>query len=493
MDEVIDAGAAEGEVGLREGFIAGVGGGAGRSLGLALEGASAGTAMTGRIVGEMAINGMSAAADVLLRPRPPAPERTREELIEEAALAAAIAAATAIPGAALGGSNNPVVRQLVAPFVAGCTSYLGMRANGATHEDAFRQAMVAVASSAAMSRAAGGNELDTAMEARGRAVGTSVRGSAVSGMRTVRSTVGAVMVGTADALPPLRSGFGGTPVGIADVDMLPGVSAPTAHVAPEVDTPSTARAPAPETETVPTVAPHADEAAVAPAVAPELESAVPPAPHVEAEAAVDTPAPSSTTSVDADGAALDAAFAGHAEVSDVSAMGRSAGTGRSRLFASLDRVSLTAAQRVAAIALQGQRMGSRLAGAWNRTRNARETADLATIRGHVAAGRMDEARVAARAAFDRHRDRFWAAVRRDASMQQVFTDAGMEFVGASGAPVYRDPNTGEVLDRMTLEHSTRLADDPTTALEASNLQTVLGDENSVSLEFIRRADPFQDH
>ena len=54
-----------------------------------------------------------------------------------------------------------------------------------------------------------------------------------------------------------------------------------------------------------------------------------------------------------------------------------------------------------------------------------------------------------------------------------------------------DPVTGDQLDFMSLEHQTRLADDPTLALDAANLQTVLGDENSVMLEWIRRNDPFQ--
>jgi hypothetical protein len=44
---------------------------------------------------------------------------------------------------------------------------------------------------------------------------------------------------------------------------------------------------------------------------------------------------------------------------------------------------------------------------------------------------------------------------------------------------------------MTLEHSVRLGDDPTQALNGSNLQFVLGDENSFFLERIRARDRFQ--
>jgi len=121
--------------------------------------------------------------------------------------------------------------------------------------------------------------------------------------------------------------------------------------------------------------------------------------------------------------------------------------------------------------------------------SAREIADLTTINNHIAAGRMTEARVLAREAFDRHRGRFWRAVRRDASLRAVFEDAGMVFPPGNGAPVYRDPVTGDILDRMTLEHSTRLADDPVLALDAANLQTVPGDQNSYALGELRRENP----
>jgi hypothetical protein len=157
----------------------------------------------------------------------------------------------------------------------------------------------------------------------------------------------------------------------------------------------------------------------------------------------------------------------------------------------LDRIVLSAAQRLAAIRLHGQLFGSGLRGAWVRTSNAREVADLQAIANHLNAGRQQEARVLARATYERHRDRFWAEVRRDPALRAQFTDAGMVFGPGDGAPHYVDPVTGNRLDRMTLEHQTRLADDPTRAVDPTNLQTVLGDENSVALEAIRRLDPFQ--
>jgi uncharacterized protein DUF4255 len=57
--------------------------------------------------------------------------------------------------------------------------------------------------------------------------------------------------------------------------------------------------------------------------------------------------------------------------------------------------------------------------------------------------------------------------------------------------VRQDESIFENLPSPRLEHSTRLADDPTRALSGPNLQWVLADENSVNLEYIRSKDPFQ--
>jgi hypothetical protein len=175
------------------------------------------------------------------------------------------------------------------------------------------------------------------------------------------------------------------------------------------------------------------------------------------------------------------------DVGEIRTTGRSEASGRSRDFASLDRVVLSRPQRLAAIRLHGQRLGAALRQAWQGTQNPRELADLQAIRNHWNAGRHEEARVLARATFDRHRGRFWRAVSRDSSLRAIFTDAGMVFPpGGARPPVYVDPTTGEQLDFMSIEHQTRLADDPTLALDPGNLSMVLGDENSVTLEWIRR-------
>src|SRR5262249_6325139 len=145
------------------------------------------------------------------------------------------------------------------------------------------------------------------------------------------------------------------------------------------------------------------------------------------------------------------------DVSEMRMMGRTTASGRSRNFASLDRIVLNAAQRLAAIRLHGQRFSAALRQSWFATQNARELADLQAIRNHWNAGRREEARVLARATFDRHRGRFWRAVARDSSLRAIFTDAGMVFPpGGQRPPIYVDPTTGDQLDFMSIEHQTRL-------------------------------------
>jgi Domain of unknown function (DUF4157) len=474
LEEAGSAFTSEAWRGFREGFLSGAGGAAARSVGLAINaaGGSMASQIATRVGAEMLINGTTTMIDTL----------ARGGTLEDAARAAVISAAQAVPGALLGGSNNPAVRNLLAPFTASGTSYLAARANGASAEEALAQAGVALASNIAMSRALHSPEADAGLVERGRSIGAGARDAVTSTTRRAAPYLGATMIGLADALPPLRSGFGGTSIGI-DIDNIP--SARTAH---SVATPSSS------------VSHHDMEIRPsAGSLHAELESTsiiATPRPQAETEAATTPPASLAATPIApavADDLNIDAAFApgAPAQVSDIRTVGRTVASGRSRNFASLSRIVLSATQRIAAIRLHGQRMGSTLSQAWNQSSNAREAADIATIRAHWSAGRQDQARALARAAFDRHRSRFWRAVRADPSLQAVFTDAGMVFLPGRNTPVYIDPTTGDTIDFMSLEHSTRLTDDPTLALNANNLQTVLGDENSVYLEAIRREDPFQ--
>jgi hypothetical protein len=230
LEEAGSAFSAEARRGFREGFLSGAGGAAARSIGLAIGvGGSLTREVAMRVGGEMLINGTTTMADVLLR----------GGTVEQAAHAAVIAAAQAVPGALLGGSNNPVVRNLVAPFTAAATSYLASRANGASSEDALAQAGVALASNIAMTRAAHGSDADAALVERGRSMGASTRSTVASAARTARSYTAAAMIGVADALPPLRSGYGGASV-VLDTGS-PGIaSTGTLPIAPAIDTHSTA-------------------------------------------------------------------------------------------------------------------------------------------------------------------------------------------------------------------------------------------------------------
>ena len=248
--EVGEAFTSEALTGFREGFLAGAGGGAARSLGLAIGvGGSLTRQAAMRVGGEMLINGTTAMVDSLWRSCR-SPQGCN---VAQAAQAAVIAAAQAAPGALIGGSNNPIVRNLVAPFTAAGTSYLAARANGATSEDAMIQAGVALASNIAMTRATHGSEADAALVERGRSIGASVRETTASTGRTARAYVAAAMIDMADALPPARSGFSGGAPAVVDTEIIPA---------------RTGASPPPETTSPPTVPP--------PTTPPPVEASIPP-------------------------------------------------------------------------------------------------------------------------------------------------------------------------------------------------------------------------
>lgn len=249
----------EGLTGFREGFMAGAGGAAARSIGLAIGvGGSLTRQAAMRVGGEMLVNGTTAMADSLW-------QSCRSERgcdVQQAARVAVIAAAQSVPGALLGGSNNPVVRNLVAPFTAAATSYVAARANGASSEDALAQSGVALAASIAMSRGTHSSEADAALVQRGRSMGASVRSTTSSAERSARGYVAATMIGMVDPVSPSRLGFGGEPVAT-----IPTMDSGTTTLRRPEATSSTAAS----SETVPS------PASVAPREPVPLESAVPPA------------------------------------------------------------------------------------------------------------------------------------------------------------------------------------------------------------------------
>jgi hypothetical protein len=224
--------------GFREGFIAGAGGSAARSLGIAIRGmAAAGSSVTAqvatRVGGEMLVNGTSTLVDSLW-------QSCRSEQgcnVEQAVQAALRSAVLSVPGALLGGSENPIVRGLVAPFTAGATAYIGARASGVSPEDALAHAGAAVASNILMSRAAHGSEVDAALESRGRSLGASTRQTVASTARRAAPYAAAIMIGVADAVPAVRSGSGRSPVVVeGSVSSAPVVSSPTRSIAPAPST-----------------------------------------------------------------------------------------------------------------------------------------------------------------------------------------------------------------------------------------------------------------
>jgi hypothetical protein len=101
---------------------------------------------------------------------------------------------------------------------------------------------------------------------------------------------------------------------------------------------------------------------------------------------------------------------------------------------------------------------------------------------------QQEARELAVKVYDRHRNRFWAAVK--SGVGDAFRNAGMKFSGSrTGAPYYELPDGTKAC--MSLEHTVRKTDNPLLAVTGENLQFVLVDENSYFLEWIRQNDPFQ--
>jgi hypothetical protein len=270
LDEVGAAFWSEGRRGFREGFLAGGAGAAARLLGPALGvGTSLGQQALRRMAAEAIVNGTTTMIDVLVQ----------GGSLDQAVQAGLRSAALALPGALVGGSSNPLARYLVAPLTAGGTAYLGARASGVPPGEALANASVAVASNLAMSRAAHGADADAALVATGRSMGASTRETATTATRRVASVGAAIMIGTSDALPPVRSGYGGTSITLpADVSSMPAGGSATTSVSP-VDTP--------DVVPVSAVAPvdAATTAPVAPVAAPDTAPTASTAPVADTDVA----------------------------------------------------------------------------------------------------------------------------------------------------------------------------------------------------------------
>ena len=320
---------------------------------------------------------------------------------------------------------------------------------------------------------------------------------------TTRAYLSAAMLGMSNPNLPFR-GTGATVGGLWEpqfTSIYSSEGSPASVVAPaQQNTPP----PVIHEETPAVATSAAVDVVPAPAqAAPAVNSAPPAAAAVQAVDAVTASAAAAGQSVagahpidPALAADVDRAFAEDAQyqTSDPRGFqmrGRTTRSGTRQL--SMSRIVLTRAQQQAASQLVGKRLSGDYLTAWNNTANAREAQDMVEVNRLWNLGTpqaQQQARDLARAVFDRHVSRFWRAVRRNNTLRGGFQAAGTSFtLTASGAPRYELPNGEQV--GMTLDHNTRLMDNPTLALTGTNLSVVPDDENSVTLEDIRNNDPFQ--
>jgi hypothetical protein len=156
-------------------------------------------------------------------------------------------------------------------------------------------------------------------------------------------------------------------------------------------------------------------------------------------------------------------------------------------FASLQ---LTATQQSAASRLFGTAWDARVQQTWRACGNALARQRMAEVQRLWNLGTQasrQQARDLARATFDLWVGRFWRRVQRDPVLRQRFADAGLQ-VTPGRAPFYRWPDGYE--EGVTIEHwGSRLTDDPTRAVDATNLMLSMHRENVRVLEAIRAAAP----
>ncbi len=399
-----------------------------------------------------------------------------------------IGAGTAVVAAPLGAAANsiesPTARTLTNMAVSGGVGFgTGYALSGGDTDQAWQAAVTGAATAGVMSK------LQTGPTWGQQKAYNMGRGLASGG----RSALAATMLGLSNPALPFR-GTGATvsgeifepAAGIVENQVGAPAATPSEAVTAAQAIQDSAPAPAAVTQTAAPSAPSATPPAVAPAS--------PVGASTQAAGVVAaTNAAAAHQNADPDDQAFDensAAFQG-GNLNFIPLRQRVTGSGKQQT--SLSTLALNAAQLQAARAIMGQRMTGALLAAWNGTTNAQETADMARVAALWNVGTpasQQQARDLARQVFDRHVGRFWNRVRGDAALRAEFTRAGMRFdLTKSGAPRYRLPS-GEITG-MTLDHVTRLSDDPRMALTGTNLSFVLGDENSVTLEYIRNNDPHQ--
>nr|WP_310524322.1 polymorphic toxin type 5 domain-containing protein [Polymorphobacter sp.] len=277
-DEALKAADKEGKQGAVEGFLAGAGGSATKALGPALGvGGQASNQFARRAATQAIVNGSSATVDAL----------AHDASLKDALKTGAGAAVLSVPGAAVGGINNRLGREIAAPLTASGTAYAGAIANGATPEQARQAATVAMTTTLVTGRISSGKQADAALQETGRRIGSNARNKVVG-------AGAAIMIGAADAAPPLRGTGGGTPSAAmlqpASGRPAAAQSAPMASVAvPAVTVPSNAK---PATVAEQAVAKPSTTPAAKP-TNPAFAAAQPPAPTA-AQTPITQPPPAQT-------------------------------------------------------------------------------------------------------------------------------------------------------------------------------------------------------
>jgi hypothetical protein len=151
-------------------------------------------------------------------------------------------------------------------------------------------------------------------------------------------------------------------------------------------------------------------------------------------------------------------------------------------------IGLGTAQTAAAGRLFGKLWDAAVRQEWRACANALATQRMAEVTrlwnlGDPAS--RQAARELARSTFDQWVGRFWRRIANDPTLSRMFTDAGLQ-VAAGRAPYYVWADGFE--EGVTIEHwSTRLTDDPTRAVDDTNLMFSMRRENVHMLEALRRA------
>lgn len=446
-DEALAALRSDGTRDFVDGFLAGAGGSAASALAPALV-ARLGGQVAGRVATQMIVNGGAAVIDSL----------ANGASVGQAAQAGLTAAVLSIPGGLIG-SDSRLSRQLLGPLTNSATAYLGALVNGAGPERARRAAIVALAARLSTGGLVEGRQSEIAgYYQSGRDLGFSVRGTTVS-------TATAVMIGVANAVPPVRTVGGATT---------------TTTFSQPADRPALTSAAPPLSAGPLSTTAQAQALTTAPTVA-----AATTAPQARATAATPSGAPTATDSVQIMGTATVATSV----VPAIAAMPQAPAQVASAVAPNAEAaMGMGAPQRAAARATFSGKLTSAtnaaLGAVWNQVAIPGQVATLTAAN--------------SRRLFNNQRNRFWRAVRRDPAALQVIRNMGGTFaeernggplnLSARSAPEINLP--GGIRLRISIDHAIERQTAPTLALNPNNLRPSTILENTVLLRQLHDQDPF---